>query len=70
MTISLSTVRDYKFYIWDDKAKLYWRKDACGYTDTNETAGEYTLLEALNVSGHCGPEKRIKYIRIAKKPKS
>jgi len=39
----------------------WWRPHACGYTERKERAGLFEFQEAINYSGHCGPEKNIIY---------
>lgn len=39
----------------------YWRPNSGGYTKCACSAGVYSFEEALNASGHCGPEKQICY---------
>jgi len=47
--------------IWSGEWHAYWRPEARGYTMCKQEAGIYTLQEALKVSGHCSPCKKIKY---------
>ena len=42
-----------------------WRKGAMGYTNNFAEAGVYTLEEAYDYSGHCGPEKRVVYTDVS-----
>lgn len=47
--------------IWSGQWGSYWAPERNGYTRRIEEAGVYTLADALDASGHCGPEKRICY---------
>lgn len=47
--------------IWSQQWRLYWRADRSGYTDDVAEAGVYTTHDAVDASGHCGPEKGIYY---------
>jgi hypothetical protein len=52
-------------YIWSAEHRAYWRRNAAGYALTQETAGIWPLHEAYRMTAHCGPEKRIRYLRAA-----
>lgn len=39
-----------------------WMEDGCGYTDSYDRAGIYTLNEAYEDTAHCGPEKWVRYL--------
>ena len=50
--------------IYSGEWKAWWRKNSSGYTYNKEEAGLYSLSEALDNSGHCGPEKKISYFFV------
>jgi len=53
--------KDAKVYIWSGQWGSYWRPNRAGYTYNKSDAGIYTLDDAYDASGHCGPEKHIEY---------
>ena len=46
--------------IYSGEWGMYWRSKS-GYTNNKDEAQIFTIEEALNLSSHCGPEKKIKY---------
>lgn len=54
-------------YIWSGEWKAYWMEKSNGYTYKELEAGVYSIDEALKLSGHCGKDKKISYIPIAKR---
>jgi len=53
-------------YIWSNQWKAYWRPRGAGYTDNESSAGIFKFKDALNRSGHCGPEKQIQYHKVSR----
>jgi len=52
---------DKMVYIYTGQWRALWRPNSNGYTDDKSQAGIYSLREAHEASGHCGPEKKIFY---------
>lgn len=55
--------------IWSGEWNSYWRPSRSGYTTDVAQAGVYRLDDAIDASGHCGPEKRIVYEFLPKNTK-
>lgn len=50
-------------HIYSGEYQLFWRPDACGYTNDRAEAGIWTREEgAARIKG-CGPEKKLKLIQ-------
>jgi hypothetical protein len=50
-----------KVRIWSAEHRAWWRPEFCGYTVHVEAAGIYEFEDAYDATGHCGPEKQIRF---------
>jgi len=50
--------------IWSGEHRLWWRTNACGYTDDKQEAWVIDFPTAYEHTRHCGPEKKISYCTV------
>jgi hypothetical protein len=50
--------------IWSDEWRAWWREGGHGYTDKLDEAAEWYFQDALDISSHAGPEKKIIYEEV------
>lgn len=64
MRIALNDINRRPFVIWSGEHCAYWRPNAQGYTTEQNEAAIYDLSTAIVATQHCGPEKKIAFIRV------
>ncbi len=54
--------------IYSAEHHAYWRGTGQGYTDQTESSTVMDIEEAFAKTRHCGPEKRIRFIKATEPP--
>lgn len=68
--LAMSEETKHLVYIWSDQHKAYWRPKAQGYTAREVEAGVWPRQEAVAMTKHCGPEKKIGFFPAAATPEA